>query len=178
MTTYTAYVLLQFTRRYPFVLNMADQTRVVGGPIFAVLTSIGMLIKLILTCASAGVTMSVALNSMSNHGMCTVAFIAFPIIGCWVISLPRTFKWVSYCGIPSTISIVAALFITIIALGVGKPQNMIPNEPVVLYAVKNPDFATGVSAFTQIVYSYAGNVGFPSVNNPNFSLASSRSRCS
>jgi len=164
LSTYTAYELLQYYRRHPHVLNMADQAEVLGGKTLQIITGIGMVIKLILTCASAGVTMSVALNSMSEHAMCTVAFIAFSIIGCWLLCLPRTFQFVSWVGIPSTVSIIAGLLITIISLGVKGPQGT-PQEynlQVKAFA-DNVDFNKGVGAFLRVTYSYAGNVGFPSL---------------
>jgi len=164
LSTYTAYELLQYYRRHPHVLNMADQARVLGGKTFQIITGIGMVIKLILTCASAGVTMSVALNSMSEHAMCTVAFIAFSIIGCWLLCLPRTFQFVSWVGIPSTVSIIAGLFITIISLGVKGPQGTPQEYSLGVKAfADNVDFNTGVGAFLRVTYSYAGNVGFPSL---------------
>lgn len=164
LSTYTAYELLQYYRRHPHVLNMADQAEVLGGKTLQIITGIGMVIKLILTCASAGVTMSVALNSMSEHAMCTVAFIAFSIIGCWLLCIPRTFQFVSWVGIPSTVSVIAGLLITIISLGVKGPQGT-PQEynlQVKAFA-DNVDFNKGVGAFLRVTYSYAGNVGFPSL---------------
>lgn len=163
ISTYTAYVLLQYYLRYPFVVNMMDQARVLGGaPMYAV-TGVGMVIKLILTCGSTAVSLSVALNSMSQHGICTVGFIAIPVIACWLLCLPRTFKFVSHVGIPSTVSIFAAVLITIITLGVAPPQNAPEGFSIKVNAVNSANFKTAVSAWLRISYSYAGNVGFPSV---------------
>ncbi len=48
-------------------------------------------------------------------------------IACWLLCLPRTFKFVSQTGVPSTVSILAAVLIVIISLGVaGAPKNAPP----------------------------------------------------
>ncbi|KAF2453450.1 transmembrane amino acid transporter protein-domain-containing protein [Lineolata rhizophorae] len=163
LSTYTAYELLQYYRRYPFCVNIVDMAKVLGGLPLEIATGIGLLIKLCLTCASAGITMSIALNSMSDHGMCTVAFIAFPMIGCWLLCLPRTFKFVSQVGIPSTISIVSAILIVMISLGVSDPQNAPPGFEVEIAAVGHPGFKDGFTSCLNIAYAYAGNVGFVSI---------------
>jgi hypothetical protein len=109
LTGYTAYVLLQFYRRYPDIANIADCGRKIGGRWLEAFVGVAFVINLCLTCASAGLTMSIALNSMSDHALCTVGFIAFPIMACWALCIPRSLEFVAQMGIPSTVSIVAAV---------------------------------------------------------------------
>lgn len=67
VTTYTAYVLVQFYRRYPTVMNIVDCCQIIGGKPLARITAIAFTLNLALTCASACLTMSIALNSMSGE---------------------------------------------------------------------------------------------------------------
>lgn len=170
LSTYTAYVLLQFYRRHPHVVNMVDMARVVGGKPLEVIVGIGVFIKLCLTCSSAIVTLSVAFNTMSEHAMCTVGWIAVSAVCCWLLCLPRTFKFVAYIGVPSTISIVAAILVVIISLGVadpkGAPTSGFDKE---INVVGNPGFSDGLSSCLQICYAYAG------MPSPFFFLRSSQS---
>jgi len=98
VVTYTAYVLLQFQRRYPTILNCVDCFRIIGGTPLAVIVGIAFVLNLILTCSSAVITMSIALNSISEHAICTVAFIAIPAITSWLLCIPRKMSFLAHFG--------------------------------------------------------------------------------
>ena len=160
---YTAYELLQFYKRHPHVVNMADMARVVGGVPFEVAFGIGLLIKICFTCGSATVTISIALNTLSNHGLCTVGFAGVAAIACWLLCLPRTFKFVAHTGLPSTAAALIAVLIVIISLGVSPPKGAPPGDfEKKLKVVGSPSFADTVNAILKVCYAYAGNVGFVS----------------
>jgi amino acid transporter len=163
LSGYTAYELLQFYRRHPHVLNLVDMTRIVGGRPLEIITGLGLVFKICMSCGSATVTLSIAFNTLSNHSLCTVAFSAIGAVCCWVLCLPRTFKFVAHMGIPSTISILAAMFIVIISIGVaGHPNGAPPGFDKEIVIVGNPSFSDGISACLKLCYAYAGNVGFVS----------------
>jgi amino acid permease len=163
LSTYTAYEMLQFQQRHPHCLNIVDMCRVVGHRPFEIAGAIVLLVNIMFTCSSATVTMSVGLNTMSEHGACTVAFMAVSAIGCWILCLPRTFKFVARVGVPSTIAVLAAVLTVMISLGVADPANAPDVFNRKISVVGNPTFREGVGACLRICYSYAGNVGFPSV---------------
>lgn len=98
LTTYTAYILIQFYRRYPQVMHIVDCCKVVGGKWGMWACGIAFVLNLALTCASALLTISIALNSMTNHAVCTIAFIAIPAVASWVLCLPRKFKFIADFG--------------------------------------------------------------------------------
>ncbi|GJN78495.1 hypothetical protein PLIIFM63780_001989 [Purpureocillium lilacinum] len=160
---YTAFELLQFWRAHPHCVNMVDMARVVGGRPLEVIVGVSLLVKICMTCGSATVTIAVALNTMSGHALCTVGFAGVAAIACWLLCLPRTFKFVSQTGVPSTVSILAAVLIVIISLGVaGAPKNAPPGWDKEIVVVGNPSFREGVGACLKVCYAYAGNVGFVS----------------
>jgi hypothetical protein len=72
LTTYCGYILVQFYRRYPMVTNLVDCALYVGGKPFERFLGVAFVFNLVLICASANITMSVALNTLSNHALCTV----------------------------------------------------------------------------------------------------------
>ncbi|KAH7126047.1 amino acid transporter [Dactylonectria macrodidyma] len=162
LSAYTAYQLLQFYRRYPHVVNVVDMCSILGGKPLEIIVGIALMMKVMMTCASASVTLSVAFNVISNHAFCTVAFITIAIIACWVLSLPRTVKFVSRSGVPSTISILTAALIVMISLGVAEPKHAPPGWDKEIKIIGDPTFRQAVNACLKICYAYAGNISFVS----------------
>lgn len=162
LSAYTAYILLQFYRRYPHVVNVVDMCGIVGGRWLEVVAGVGLMIKVMMTCASASVTLSVAFNTLSNHAFCTVLFISLAVIANWILCLPRTVKFVSQSGIPSTVSILAASLIVMISLGVSKPNKAPPGWDKEIQIIGSPTFREGLNACLKICYAYAGNISFVS----------------
>jgi hypothetical protein len=98
LVTYTAYVLLQFFRIYPTVVNCVDCFRVIGGKPLAIVVGIAFVLNLILTCDSSVIAMSVALNSISEHALCTILFILFPTLCLWLLRIPRKMRFMADFG--------------------------------------------------------------------------------
>lgn len=98
LVTYTAYVLLQFYHRYPTVLNCVDCFRIIGGRLLAIIVGTAFVLNLILTCSSAVITMSIVLNSISEHAICTMTFIAIPTIVSERLCMPRKMTFLAHFG--------------------------------------------------------------------------------
>jgi amino acid permease len=162
LTTYCGYILVQFYRRYPMVTNLVDCALYVGGKPFEYFLGVAFVFELVLICASANITMSVALNTLSDHALCTVAFMAFPHIVCWMLCLPRKLTFAAAFSWICTISTVAAVLIVMIALGVAGPQAP-PGFDVKITLVGKPTFVETVNALLNIAFAFAGNQSFISV---------------
>ena len=162
LTTYCGYIMVQFYRRYPMVTNLVDCALYVGGKPFEYFLGVAFVFNLVLICASANITMSVALNTLSNHALCTVAFMAFPHIVCWLLCLPRKLSFAAAFSWICTISIVAAVLIVMIALGVGGPQAP-PGFDAKITLVGKPTFVETVNSLLNIAFAFAGNQSFISV---------------
>lgn len=168
VATYTAYQLLQLYRKYPHCANIVDMAREVGGQPFELIMGIALMFKICMTCASAAVTLSVGFNTISGHAMCTAWWIGVSCVLCWLLCLPRTFKFVAHVGIPAAISIFVAILIVVISLALGQPRGALltPDGHILNKEIRifgNPDFKQGMRAFLNICYAYAGNVGYPSM---------------
>lgn len=98
IVTYTAYVLPQFVRQYPTVLNCVDCFQIIGGTPLAIIVGLAFILNLSLTCASSIFTMSIALNSMSDHALCTIVSILIPAIASWLVCIPRKLKFMADFG--------------------------------------------------------------------------------
>lgn len=161
LSLYSAYILVQYYRRYPYVLNIVDYGRSLGGPVVEAIFAVGFLINMALTCASAAITISIGLNTISEHAICTLGFTAATSVAMWMLCIPRTMKFVSYCGWPCTVSIVGAVMITMISIGINGPK--IPDRPLNIKAIGNPTFTQATSSFLNVAFAFAGNQAFPTV---------------
>ncbi|KAF4470755.1 hypothetical protein FALBO_2356 [Fusarium albosuccineum] len=162
LTWYTAYELGQFYHRYPHVVNVVEMAKVVGGRRFELVAGIGLLIQIIMTSAATCVTISIAFNTISTHALCTVGFIGISCLGCWVLCVPRTARFVSQTGIPCCIGAVAAALIVIISLGVADPANAPSGWDKEIVLVAYPDFRKRLNAALKITYTYSANINFVS----------------
>ena len=97
------------------------------------------------------------MNTVTGHGACTVLFGVVGMGVCLVCTLPRTLRKVSWFAVGSFGSIVAAVVITMVAIGVERPQG----RGVEL--VGKASLHKGFEAVTNIIFAYAGEyLTFPS----------------
>ncbi|KAH7412097.1 transmembrane amino acid transporter protein-domain-containing protein [Phaeosphaeria sp. MPI-PUGE-AT-0046c] len=161
LSLYTAYNLIQYWRKYPYMLNIVDYGRVLGGPWVEGIFAVGFLINMALISASALVTLTIGLNTVSEHATCTVAFTVVAAVAMWAMCVPHSMRFVSWASWPCTISIIATVLIVMITLGVQGPRD--PTAPLNLKAIGSPNFTQAVSAFLNIAFAYTGNQAFPTV---------------
>lgn len=161
LSLYTAYNLIQYWRKYPYMLNIVDYGRVLGGPWVEVIFAVGFLINMALISASALVTLTIGLNTVSEHATCTVAFTVVSAVAMWALCVPRSMRFVSWASWPCTASIVITVLLVMITLGVQGPRDV--NAPLNLKAIGNPNFVQATSAFLNIAFAFSGNQAFPTV---------------
>jgi amino acid permease len=161
LSLYTAYNLIQYWRKYPYMLNIVDYGRVLGGPWVELIFAIGFLINMALISASALVTLTIGLNTVSEHATCTVAFTVVSAVAMWALCVPRSMRFVSWASWPCTASIIITVLVVMVTLGVQGPRDV--NAPLNLKAVGNPSFIQATSAILNIAFAFAGNQAFPTV---------------
>ena len=96
IATYPGYVIGQFKQRYPGVHSMADAGEILWGPIGREVLGLAQLILMVFNMASHVLTFSVMLNTVSEHGTCSIVFGICGMIVCFVGNLPRTLRDVSW----------------------------------------------------------------------------------
>jgi amino acid transporter len=143
------------------MLNIVDYGRVLGGPWVEGIFAVGFLINMALISASALVTLTIGLNTVSEHATCTVVFTVIAALAMWAMCVPHSMRFVSWASWPCTASIIATVLIVMITLGVQGPRN--PEAPLNLKAIGSPTFTQAVSAFLNIAFAYTGNQAFPTV---------------
>jgi amino acid permease len=155
LSLYTAYNLVQYWRKYPWMLSIVDYGRVLGGPWVEGIFAVGFLINMALISASALVTLTIGLNTVSEHATCTVVFTIVSALAMWAMCVPQSMRFVSWASWPCTISIILTVLIVMITLGVQGPRDA--GAPLNLKAIGNPTFTEAVSAFLNVAFAFAGN---------------------
>ena len=153
IATYTGYVFWQFKMRYPGVHNIADVGEIFAGRIGREIGGAAQTIYLIFIMGSHLLTWTVAMNRITSHATCTIVWSVVGLVVFWILTLPRTLKNVSYLSIIAFISIVAAVFTTIIGVGIEKP------DPTV-HATTTVAFASAFGSVTNIIFAFGGHVAF------------------
>ncbi|KAL9083988.1 MAG: hypothetical protein Q9159_005481 [Coniocarpon cinnabarinum] len=159
--TYSGYVLGQFKQRYPQVHTMADAGAILFAPLG--MEAIGreffgaaQVIFLIFTMGSHILTWTIMIWTMTdgNTAHCAIGYSVAGMILLWLFDLPRTMKNLSWFSIASFASIIGAVFILMIDVGVIKP------DAGDITATKPAKFTTAFNSVSNIVFAYAGHVSF------------------
>ncbi|RAK94301.1 amino acid transporter [Aspergillus costaricaensis CBS 115574] len=151
---YTAYILCQFKLRYPQVHSMGDAGEIIMGRFGRELLGIGQLLFLIFVMASHVLTFTVLMNTITEHGTCTIVFGVIALVVSCVGALPRTMDKVYWMSIASFLSIVAATMATMIAVGV-EYKGHIP-----LAATTHLSFNEEFLAVSNLFFAYVGHASF------------------
>lgn len=128
---------------------MGDAGGVLLGPIGREIFTLSQIVFLIFLMGSHVLTFSIMLNTISDHGVCTIVFAVVGMVVSILCTIPRTLLKVSYLCIASFISIIAAVLITMIGIGIEKPSSHVD-------ATASPTFYKAFLSVTNIIFAYAG----------------------
>lgn len=154
-TTYSGYVLWQFRMRYPHITNYGDVGGVLLGPIGKEIFGAAYIIYCIFCMASHLLTFTIAMNVLTEHATCTIVWGVVGLVVFSILSIPRTLKNVSWLSIISFTSILSAVMITMVALGVSPKAaaNM-------MEATYHPSFPVAFNSISNVVFAYGGHVAW------------------
>lgn len=99
LASYTGFVIGQFKARYPHITGMADAGEVLMGAFGRELLGVGQMLLLIFLMASHVLTFTVALNTLTEHGTCSLVFGVISMVVSCVLSLPRTLVKMSWLSL-------------------------------------------------------------------------------
>ncbi|KAJ8071255.1 hypothetical protein OCU04_001589 [Sclerotinia nivalis] len=156
-TTYSGYVLWQFKMRYPQIVTYGDIGGVMLGAWGREIFGAAYVIYCIFSMASHLLTFTIAMNVLTNHGTCTIIWGIVGLVVFSLLSLNRTLKNVSFLSIISFTSILSAVMLTMIALGVS-PQAASGS----MKGTYSPTFPSAFNSISNIVFAYGGHVAWVS----------------
>ncbi|KAF7122284.1 hypothetical protein CNMCM5793_000241 [Aspergillus hiratsukae] len=154
ISTYTGYTIGQFKWRYPHIHSMADAGEVILGSFGRELFGTGQLLLVVFIMASHILTFTVAMNSITDHGTCSIVFGVVGLVISFVLCLPRTLAKVSFLSVASFISVFSAVLIVMVAVGVQRPWHGGVNATV------DTSLYKAFLAVCNIVFSFSGHVAF------------------
>ncbi|KAF1911391.1 transmembrane amino acid transporter protein-domain-containing protein [Ampelomyces quisqualis] len=155
---YTSYVVGQVKMRYPLVNHYSDAVELIWGRFGKELTGVMFALFLILLVGSHALTGTIAwINIVDNYTTCALVWGVVSLIILLVLALPPTFAEFAILGYLDFISILAAIFITIIATGV-QAHNAPGGLSGVNWSAWPPEDTTFYGAFlatTNIIFAYS-----------------------
>ncbi|PWY75364.1 hypothetical protein BO70DRAFT_381090 [Aspergillus heteromorphus CBS 117.55] len=176
LATYTGYNIGLFRERYPHIQNLADAGEILLGPFGRELFGLGQFLFCIFVMGSHLLTFRVMMNTITDHGTCSIVFSLVGMIISMVFSIPRTMKgmtWISFCcesspsvgdllSVPGLtghratafLSIFTAVMVTMIGVGVEKHPGRI------IEATVDTNLYTAFTAVSNIVFAYCAHVAF------------------
>ncbi|KAH6668063.1 aromatic and neutral aliphatic amino acid permease [Verticillium dahliae] len=163
LATYSGLLLAEFRKQYPFVQNFGDAVELIGKPIgmgsvFREVFGWAQTILQIFLIGGHILMWTICMNTLTNGTTCTVVWAAVGMLVFWVFNVPRTLKWTSWMSAASCISIIVAVFITVIAVAIEKP---IGNGPIDVF--KSLGFSPAFLAVTNIAGAFSSHSIFFSV---------------
>lgn len=96
ISTYSGYLIGQFRQRYPFIHSMADAGEILMGRVGREVLEFGQLLFFLFATGSHLLTFTVMMNTLTDHGTCSIVFGVVGLILSFLFSLPRTMKNVSW----------------------------------------------------------------------------------
>ncbi|KAJ5156135.1 hypothetical protein N7492_008938 [Penicillium capsulatum] len=148
LASYTGYVIGQYKIRHPHISSIADAGEVLMGRFGRELFTFANILFLVFIMASHLLTFTVAMNTITRHATCSLVFGIVGMIISLILSLPRTLKKVSWLSMISFASIVGAVFITMVAVGVQHKGKLVE-------ATTTPSLVTGFTSAANIVFSFS-----------------------
>src|SRR5690349_17823625 len=104
-------------------------------------------------------------NTVTGHGICTIAFSAITAIISFAASLPRTFSSLAKIATFSALFTFISVILAAIFSGIEKKPAGYPKlgEPTVLaIPASGTTFVMGMNAFMNISYTFIGQITLPS----------------
>ncbi|RSL75703.1 hypothetical protein CEP51_010621 [Fusarium floridanum] len=162
ITTWSNYMVGAFKLKHPEVYGIDDASRIMFGAVGREILSAGFSLYLIFAAGSGMLGISIGFNAISTHGTCTAVFVAVAAIGVMCLASIRTLdrlSWIAWVGL---VSLLVAIFMVTIGVGVQDHPDAAPPGPWSsdFKLVGNPSFTAAASAISMFVLSYAGTPFF------------------
>lgn len=145
-------------------MNMADAGEVLAGKWGREILGVAQMLFFVFVMASHLLTFTVAMNTLTDHGTCSIVFGVVGMVVSFILCLPRTLEKMSWLSLvcmcispnfmrkanqkTAFISIFSAVMICMIGIGISKPgaDNIV--------AVVDTDLYHGFTAVTNIVFAF------------------------
>ncbi|CEJ80431.1 Putative Transmembrane amino acid transporter [[Torrubiella] hemipterigena] len=157
LAIYTSDIVGQVKLKFPEVAHYADAGGLVAGRFGYEIVGAMFVLQLIFLVGSHCLTGTIAFNTLTNNGTCSVVFGVVSAIILLIVAIPPSFSEVAILGYIDFASIICAIGITIIATGIQSSQKEGGLSAVDWSAWPKPDlsFTDAFIAISNIVFAYS-----------------------
>ncbi|KAL2164927.1 hypothetical protein VTH06DRAFT_223 [Thermothelomyces fergusii] len=154
---YASYVIGQVKLKYPDISHYTDVGRMMGGRFGYEFISVMFVLQLVFTTGSHVLTGAIMFGNLSENGACTIVFTVVSGIILFLLAIPPSFAEMAVLGYIDFASIIAAIFITIIATGVraGDQPGGVGSVAWSAWPKEDLSLAEAFIAISNIVFAYS-----------------------
>lgn len=155
---YTSYLIGQVKLKHPQVQHYADAVGLMWGRFGYELTSVMFVLFLVLLTGSHVLTGTIAwVSIIGNPAICALAWGVISAILLYALALPPTFHEFAILGYIDFVSIIVAVFITMVGTGVqaSKAPGGLSAVPWSAWPPPGISFAKAFLSLTNIVFAYS-----------------------
>ncbi|KAM0542263.1 hypothetical protein ACHAPJ_012871 [Fusarium lateritium] len=166
ITTWSNYIVGIFKIRHPEVYGIDDVGGLLFGRVGREVLGICFCLFFTFVSGSALLSISIALNALSSHAVCTAAFVAVAAVIGFTFSSIRTLDRISALAWIGVSCIITAVFTVTIAVGVQDRPPSVPKDAEWksdYEVVGHPSFTETLSAIATLIFAYAGTPAFFSI---------------
>ncbi|TKA83455.1 hypothetical protein B0A55_00576 [Friedmanniomyces simplex] len=160
LATYTGFVVFQFKTQHPGMTSLAHGMELAFGRSGRWVAEVTQDLMLVFIMAAHIVIFSVAFNCLTEHAICTTAFMALGAVVSFLVSLPRTMKGNSYFSMFSCASIATATLVAMIGICISKPGY---GQTHAVTPSTLTDFTKAAVAVSSIILAYNGHIAYPTI---------------
>ncbi|PSK34434.1 hypothetical protein B9Z65_8760 [Elsinoe australis] len=157
MATYTGYAVGQFKAAHPRVHSFADVGQMIAGAWGEWIIAVAQALVFIFIMAAHILAFSIMMNVLTGHGACSIIFAASGTILSFLLTMPRTLKSTSIFSAASCLSITAAVIITMIGVGVLRPN---PHTAVMVTLPTPTTLEAYAIGMSNIVITFTGHTAY------------------
>ncbi|KAH6688454.1 transmembrane amino acid transporter protein-domain-containing protein [Plectosphaerella plurivora] len=166
ITTWSSYMIGIFKLNHREVYSLDDAGHLIFGRVGREVMGFAFCLLLIFVGGSGMLGISIGLNAISTHAVCTAVFVAVAAIAAFLLCSIRTLGKISWLAWVGLVAIVASVLTVTIAVAVQDRPAAAPQEGPWASDYKiigTPTFAEAVSAVSIMIFSYAGTPTFFSI---------------
>ncbi|CAG7974011.1 unnamed protein product [Penicillium salamii] len=163
ITTWSDYMVGVIKLHHPDVYGIDDVGRILFGRIGYELFGAAYAIYFTFVAGSAMLSISISLNALSTHAICTAGFVACAAVIGFIFGSIRTLDKIGFLAWIGALSIIIAVFVVTVAVGLQDRPSEAPQSGhwESDYKLFNtPTFTEAISAVSTLVFTYAGTPAF------------------
>ncbi|KAJ5349095.1 uncharacterized protein N7506_002348 [Penicillium brevicompactum] len=163
ITTWSNYMVGVIKLRHPQVYGIDDVGRMLFGRIGFEVFGAAYATYFTFVAGSAMLSISISLNALSTHAICTAGFVACAAVIGFMFGSLRTLDRIGFLAWIGATSIIIAVFAVTIAVGLQDRPSAAPQTGHWKSDYKlfnNPSFTEAISAVSTLVFTYAGTPAF------------------